>query len=106
MGVPEAAENSPVTCQSPSTLLSAPSLSHELCGPHGSIYTKLLVKLCRESKEVRPTPRSNLFGWAGVPLLKSQARPNVYELVTIRPFLIRRSILTCIEWYLELGRPS
>src|SRR5437773_8007689 len=43
IGVPDATENSPVTCQSPSTLPSTPSFSHLPSGPTGSRYTKLFV---------------------------------------------------------------
>src|ERR1041385_5235033 len=37
IGVPEMAENTPVTCQSPSARPSTPSFSHVPWGPHGSM---------------------------------------------------------------------
>src|SRR5262245_35002730 len=62
IGVPEIAEKTPVICQSPSTLPTVPSLSQCPSGPHGSRYTKLLLKLCVESNVVRCQPRSGAAG--------------------------------------------
>src|SRR5688572_8995402 len=69
IGVPEIAEKIPDSCQSPSTFPRPPSWSHARCGPHGNKYTKLLVKLCVESKLVRPQLRSKSAGVEIVPLL-------------------------------------
>jgi hypothetical protein len=69
IGVPETAAKMPLTCQSPRMRPTRPSLSHRPCGPKGSRYTKLLVKLCVESKLVRPQLRSGSAGVAMVPLL-------------------------------------
>src|SRR5688572_2828493 len=71
IGVPEIAENTPVTCQSPSTFESAPSCSHLPSGPIGRTYRKLFAKLCVESKLVRCQLRSMSAGVAIVPPLPS-----------------------------------
>src|SRR5687768_12979605 len=50
IGVPEIAENTPVTCQSPNTLPAMPSCSHLPSGPHGSRYRKLFAKRSDERR--------------------------------------------------------
>src|SRR5688500_16220211 len=71
IGVPEIAENTPVTGQSPSPLPATPSLSHLPSGPHGSRYRKLFAKLCVESKLVRCQLRSISAGVGIEPPLPS-----------------------------------
>src|SRR5687767_5231354 len=71
IGVPEIAENTPVTCQSPNTLERGPSCSHRPSGPVGRRYRKLFAKLCVESKLVRCQLRSMSAGVGIVPPLPS-----------------------------------
>src|SRR5260221_9367292 len=103
---PDGAMKRPLSCQPPTSWPSLLSLTPRLLGPHGSSYTADETQLCRRSVSDRAQLRLKSIGVA-IPVFscaRSLDRPSVYEFVTSRPFMNRRSIFIWSPLYRDLPR--